>query len=72
MSTVNLTDGREGGGGKKAYQTTARKPWSYFDKSSILLFFSVSDLEPDPDQIRIQSGQLIRIWNPDPDPGGQY
>jgi hypothetical protein len=25
----------------------------------------------DPDWIRIQSGQWIRIQNPDPDPGGQ-
>ncbi len=28
-------------------------------------------LDPDPDWIRIQSGHLIRIRNPDPDPGGQ-
>jgi hypothetical protein len=27
--------------------------------------------DPDPDWIRIQSGQWIRILNPDPDPGGQ-
>jgi hypothetical protein len=29
--------------------------------------------DPDPDSIRIQSGQWIRIWirNLDPDPGGQ-
>ncbi len=35
------------------------------------LFIRVSD--PDPDWIRIQSGQWIRIRirNPDPDPGGQ-
>ncbi len=26
---------------------------------------------PDPDWIRIQSGQWIRIRNPDPDPGEQ-
>jgi hypothetical protein len=26
---------------------------------------------PDPDWIRIQSGQWIRIRNQDPDPGGQ-
>jgi hypothetical protein len=32
-----------------------------------LLIGSVSD----PDWIRIQSGQWIRIRNPDPDPGGQ-
>ncbi len=27
--------------------------------------------DPDPNWIRIQSGQWIRIRNPDPDPGGQ-
>ncbi len=27
--------------------------------------------DPDPDWIRIQSGQWIRIRDPDPDPGGQ-
>jgi hypothetical protein len=31
--------------------------------------FRVAD--PDPDWIRIQSGQWIWIRNPDPDPGGQ-
>jgi hypothetical protein len=30
-----------------------------------------ADPYPDPDWIRIQSGQWIRIRNPDPDPGGQ-
>ena len=30
-----------------------------------------SVLDPDPDWIRIQSGQWIRIRNPDPEPGGQ-
>jgi hypothetical protein len=29
------------------------------------------DPYPDPDWIRIQSGQWIRIRNPDPDPEGQ-
>jgi hypothetical protein len=29
------------------------------------------DADPDPDWIRIQSGQWIQIRNPDPDPGGQ-
>jgi hypothetical protein len=29
------------------------------------------DPYPDPDWIRILSGQWIRIQNPDPDPGGQ-
>jgi hypothetical protein len=33
------------------------------------LLASVSD--PDSDWLRIQSGQRIRIRNPDPDPGGQ-
>ncbi len=27
--------------------------------------------DPDPNWIRIQSGQWIRIRNPDPHPGGQ-
>jgi hypothetical protein len=30
-----------------------------------------SVLDPNPDWIRIQSGQWIRIRNPDPDPEGQ-
>jgi hypothetical protein len=30
-----------------------------------------TDPYPDPDWIRIQSGQWIRIQRPDPDPGGQ-
>jgi hypothetical protein len=38
-----------------------------------VIYFMVSD--PDPDLIRIQSGQWIRIRirnsDPDPDPGGQ-
>jgi hypothetical protein len=35
--------------------------------------FRVADPDPDPNWIRIQSGQWIRmrIRNPDPDPGGQ-
>ncbi len=32
---------------------------------------SGSGLDPDADWIRIQSGQWIRIRNPDPDPGVQ-
>ncbi len=45
-----------------------------FRQNVYLTFGSrVSDPDPYPDWIRIQSGQWIRIriWSPDPDPGGQ-
>jgi hypothetical protein len=39
---------------------------------NILGIVSIRVADPDPDWIRIQSGQWIRIRNPDPDldPGG--
>jgi hypothetical protein len=48
-----------------------------FDKLSNYKFYThfvkIRVADPDPDWIRIQSGQWIRIRirNPDPDPGGQ-
>ena len=38
---------------------------------NLKLSFAISVSDPDPDWIRIQSGQWIRIRNPDPEPGGQ-
>ncbi len=44
--------------------------WSQMALASLVVISArVSD--PDPDWIRIQSGQWIRIRNRDPDPGGQ-
>jgi hypothetical protein len=45
---------------------------SGFGRSKLYLFSIVIRVsDPDPDWIRIQSGQWIRIQNSDPDPGGQ-